>query len=112
MPKTEFTKADIEQVAKLARLNLSDTKIVEFTKAIGEVLSYAAQVSDISENNVEVSGSDGYGDQFIKSPNKDTVREDLISECSKKSRQEILLDAPATLDNFIKVSQVLDKHKK
>lgn len=111
MSEAKLTTEDLAGVAKLARLKLTEAELTQFTKEIGGVLEYASQVSAITEKNVEVSGEDGYSDQFSDSVNKGAVREDTISSSSLKTRQELLDDAPAVKDNFIKVSQVLDKHK-
>lgn len=111
MTQTKLTVEDLEQVAKLARLKLTPEELTQFTKEIGGVLEYASQVSAISERNAEVSGEDGYADQFSESVIKDTVREDVISSSSEKTLKELLADAPEVKDNFIKVTQVLAKHK-
>jgi len=47
-----ITRADVEHVAQLARLALSDEEIVSLTEELGAIVDYAAQVSALDTNDV------------------------------------------------------------
>ena len=47
-----ITRGDVEHVAQLARLALSDEEIVSLTEVLGAIVDYAAQVSALDTNDV------------------------------------------------------------
>ncbi len=107
----EFTKEDLENVAMLSRLHLSEEEKEKFLGQMKEVLEYVGQVRDMANAGVESSGGENYGKQFENSVNKNIMRDDLVLNEANKYTEILLEDAPARKDNFVKVSQVLDKHK-
>lgn len=111
MSNIEFTKKDLENVATLSRLHLNDEEKEKFLVQMKEILDYVGQVSEMADGSVEASGGENYGKQFDNSYNRDTVREDIVINPAHEYTEALLENAPARKDNFIKVSQVLDKHK-
>ena len=112
MTNIEFTKKDLEEVAKLSRLHLDENEKEKFLEEMKEVLNYVGQVAEMTTGNVENSGGENYGKQFENSVNKNTVRDDNVLNEANSYTKDLLNDAPEVEDSFIKVSQVLDKHKK
>ncbi|MEI6352865.1 MAG: Asp-tRNA(Asn)/Glu-tRNA(Gln) amidotransferase subunit GatC [Candidatus Nomurabacteria bacterium] len=108
----QFTKEDLEKVATLSRLSLTEEEKEKFLVEMQEILAYVGQVSDMASGDIESSGGSGYGNQFINSVNKNEMREDEILNQSNEYTERLLNDAPDRKDDFVKVSQVLDKHKK
>jgi aspartyl-tRNA(Asn)/glutamyl-tRNA(Gln) amidotransferase subunit C len=47
-----ITRADVEHVAQLARLALTEAEIVSLTDELGAIVDYAAQVSALDTNDV------------------------------------------------------------
>jgi len=107
----EFTKEDLEKVAMLSRLHLEEGEKEKFLLQIKEILGYVGQVSDMADSGIESSGGEHYGDQFENSINKNIMREDIILNEAESYTEKILEDAPQREGKFVKVSQVLDKHK-
>lgn len=112
MSNIEFTKKDLENVAMLSRLNLTEPEKEKFLIEMQEILAYVGQVSEMASGNVESSGGENYGKQFIDSQNKDRTREDVVLNEGGSNTETLLADAPGREKDFVKVSQVLDKHKK
>lgn len=118
MNNTEFTKEDLERVALLSRLHLSEQEKEKFFLEIKEILGFVEMIKNISNINNEIrnSGEKNYEMQFINSQNKNRIRKDLIDESSiqnfLKNTEKMLKNSPKSKDNFVIVSQVLDKHKK
>ncbi|MFO0743767.1 MAG: Asp-tRNA(Asn)/Glu-tRNA(Gln) amidotransferase subunit GatC [Candidatus Paceibacterota bacterium] len=112
MSNIEFTKKDLENVAMLSRLNLTEEEKEKFLVEMKEILAYVGQVSEMASGNVESSGGENYGKQFLDSQNRDRVRDDLVLNQPGSNTEILLEDAPAREKDFVKVSQVLDKHKK
>ncbi len=107
-----FTKEDLEKVATLSRLSLTEAEKEKFLTEMKEILSYVGQVADMASGEVESSGGKHYGDQFLNSVNRDVMREDNILNLASENTEKLLSNAPAREGDFVKVSQVLDKHKK
>jgi aspartyl/glutamyl-tRNA(Asn/Gln) amidotransferase C subunit len=112
MSNIEFKKEDLENVAMLSRLALSEKEKEIFLEQMKEVLEYVGQVSEMASGDIENSGGVNYGKQFENSINKNTIREDNVLNEANSYTEVLLNDAPEVEENFIKVSQVLDKHKK
>lgn len=112
MSNIEFTKKDLEEVAKLSRLSLTEEEKEKFVVEMKAVLNYVAQVSEMVKQNTQMSGSEGYGQQFENSYNKNSLREDRALTEGNFYTEDILKNAPKREGNFIEVPQVLTKHKK
>lgn len=112
MSNIEFTKKDLENVAMLSRLSLTEVEKEKFLLEMKEILNYVGQVADMAGGNLESSGGATYGDQFINSFNKNSWREDAILNQGGEYTEKLLRNAPDRQGDFVKVSQVLDKHKK
>ena len=112
MSNIEFKKEDLENVAMLSRLSLSNEEKDTFLGQMKEVLEYVGQVSEMASEGVENSGGVNYDKQFENSINKNTTREDNVLNEANSYIKILLADAPEIEGDFIKVSQVLDKHKK
>lgn len=112
MSNIEFTKKDLENVATLSRLSLKEEEKEKFLVQMKEILEYVEQVGEMASGNVEASGGENYGKQFENSVNKNTTREDMVLNEANKFTESLLANAPAREGNFVKVSQVLNKHKK
>lgn len=112
MSNIEFTKKDLENVAMLSRLHLSEEEKEKFLLQMKEILEYVGQVSEMADGGLESSGGENYGRQFINSTNKNYVREDMVLNDANKFTERLLSNAPAREGDFVKVPQVLDKHKK
>jgi aspartyl-tRNA(Asn)/glutamyl-tRNA(Gln) amidotransferase subunit C len=108
----EFTKEDLEKVAMLSRLNIQESEKEKFLEQIKGILEYVGQVSDMASDDIESSGGNNYADKFENSINKNITRKDEILNNAEYYTEKILNDAPQVEGKFIKVSQVLDKHKK
>lgn len=112
MSKIGFTKKDLEDVASLSRLHLKEEEKEKFLIQMKEVLEYVGKVSEIANENVENSGGINYSKQFENSVNKNIMREDIVLNEANNNTEDLLNDAPTREGNFVRVSQVLDKHKK
>lgn len=111
MSKIEFTKEDLENVANLARLKLTEEEKSKFLVEMQEVLEYVGQVSEMASEDIEASGGESYGERFKNSANKDRVREDNVLTEANEYTEALLENAPIRNGDYVEVSQVLNKHK-
>lgn len=90
-------KSDVEKMAQLSRLNLTDAEKEKFTKQFSDILGYVEELSEIDDKNIEPI------DHITGKSN--VLREDKIT--CKSKRDEMLKNAPAEEDGFIKVKAIL-----
>jgi aspartyl-tRNA(Asn)/glutamyl-tRNA(Gln) amidotransferase subunit C len=48
-----LTRNDVEKVALLARLQLSESELDAFTQQLGQIVAYVDQLSDVDDEGVE-----------------------------------------------------------
>ena len=92
-----LTRADVEHVARLARLALSDTEIDALTADLGAILEHAAEVSALDTSGVEPTAH--------PIPMVNVLRPDVPRPGI--SRDEVLAAAPAVEDGRFRVPRIL-----
>ena len=90
-------KKDIERLAKLSRIELSESDTKGLTKDIESILGYVDQLKEVKAN----LGKSEAGE------NRNVLREDGDPHESGIYTEAILKEAPNTEDNFIKVKNIL-----
>jgi len=92
-----ITRADVEHVAQLARLALSETEIVSLTKELGAILDHAAQVSALDTHDVPPTAH--------PLPIANVFRADEVRPCLP--RDEVLAAAPVAQEQRFQVPRIL-----
>lgn len=87
----------IQQVAKNARLNLSDAEVKEFLPQVKEILSAFEKLREVETGNIKPS--------FQPLEIKNVLREDIIKQC--KSQEEILSNTILKKDGYFKGPKAL-----
>lgn len=91
-----ISKEEIEHVAQLARLELTDGEKEKFTQEIGEILNFVEELNLADTSEVEtVSQISGLAN---------IARADEIT--NENNRDKMLQNAPEQKDGFIKVKKV------
>ena len=91
-----ITIQDVEHVAKLARLDLTEEEKVKFSKQLGDVLKYVEQMNEVDTSNVEPLS------HVVDFNN--VMREDEIHyDCSN---EELMMNAPEEENGFFKVPKI------
>ena len=91
-----ITIKDVEHVAKLARLELSEEEKELYTKQLGDVLKYVDQMNEVDTSNVKPMA------QVIDFVN--VMREDVVSYDNTK--EELMSNAPEEEKGFFKVPKI------
>ncbi|OXM83947.1 Asp-tRNA(Asn)/Glu-tRNA(Gln) amidotransferase subunit GatC [Paenibacillus rigui] len=93
-----ITIQNVEHVAKLARLELSEQEKQKFTEQLNAILKYAEKLNELDTDNVEPTSH--------PMPLVNVMREDV----SRPSLpiEKVLLNAPDEEDGQIKVPAVLE----
>lgn len=85
----EITKKDIEHIANLSMLNLSDLEIERYTKDMQEIVAFAEQVNEVDTENVDISAFalDTYN-VFRKDEVKESLSKELLLQNAPSSNGE------------------------
>jgi len=97
MAEARITRADVEHVAKLARLALTDDEIDALTGELGAILDHAARVSAVDTSDVAPTAH--------PLPLVNVLRPD--EQRPSLDRDEVLAAAPAVEDGRFRVPPVL-----
>lgn len=93
-----ISKQDVEHVAKLARIKLTENEKSKYTQELSRILAYVDELNEVDTAGIEpmaqISGLKNIG------------RADEIT--NPKDRQNLLRNAPAKDKGFIKVKKVFE----
>lgn len=93
-----ITNQDVEHVAKLARLELSEEEKTMFTEQLNAILQYAEQLNGLDTDNVEPTSH--------AVPLSNVLREDVARP--SLPIEKVMLNAPDEEDGQFKVPAVLE----
>ncbi|NQU17589.1 MAG: Asp-tRNA(Asn)/Glu-tRNA(Gln) amidotransferase subunit GatC [Candidatus Saganbacteria bacterium] len=92
-------KINIDQVANLARLNLTEEEKKLFGEQLSNVLDHAEELQKLNTDNVKPTSH--------AIPMKNILREDKVVPC--KNTKDILKNAPEEEDNMFKVPRIIEE---
>ena len=91
-----ITIKDVEHVAKLARLELTEEEKEKFTKQLGDVLKHVDAMNEVDTSNVKPMA------QVIDFVN--VMREDKVVQ--EISKEDLMANAPEEENGFFKVPKI------
>ena len=91
-----ITVKDVEHVAKLARLELTEEEKEKFTSQLGDVLKYVEQMNEVDTSDVEPMA---HAIDFVN-----VMREDRVKY--EQTKEELMKNAPDAEDGFFKVPKI------
>ena len=95
-----ITKEEIKKIASLAKINISDDELDNYSDQISKILEYMSTL-----NNVDTSQVGEFSNQLFN--NKQLLREDSVEE--SLDRDEILKLAPDSDGVYFKVPKVIQE---
>jgi len=96
----KLTKKEVEHIAHLSRLGLSEEEQDKFATQLSSILDYVAQLQEVNTTGVEPTAQvTGLENVMCK---------DIIDFGDPKTRAGLLKNAPATEDNLIKANAVFE----
>ena len=87
---------DVKHVAKLARLELTESEIERYSKQLGDILKYVEQMNEVDTQNVEPMAH--------PLPVVNVMREDIVNY--EQTKEELMKNAPEEEDGFFKVPKI------
>lgn len=95
-----LTIKEIEQIAALARLELSEKEKKMYAEQLSVVLDYIGMLNEVNTDNViETSQVTGL---------EDVTREDGVGECSEEIKQKLIGNFPDKVGRLLKVKAVFN----
>ena len=91
-----ITIKDVEHVAKLARLELSEEEKAKFSKQLGDIIKYVEQMNTIDTTGVEPMSH--------AIPIVNVMREDVVVQ--EHTKDELMSNAPSKEDGFFRVPKI------
>ncbi len=95
---SKLTRDDVLKLAQLARLNLSEAEVDEFTKEFGDLLTYVEQLQAVDTEGLEPTNQ--------VSGNVNVMREDGIRDYGYEPKQ-LLANVPSLEDGHIRVKRMV-----
>ena len=97
----KLSKKEVEHVAELARLDLTEEEKRKFSKQLSSVLDYISELDKVNTEGVEpTSQITGLSD---------VTRADQVEACGEEIRDSIKKNLPDSEGGYIKVKGVFDK---
>jgi len=96
-----INKKDVQHIAKLARLGITQEEEEKFTKDLSPILGYIEKLKKLDVRDVNPTSHSALADNVM--------REDALKNSDSKDQiSKKLLDlAPDKKDNYLKVKQIL-----
>ena len=91
-----ITIEDVEHVAKLARLELTEEEKIKFTTQLGDVLKYVDQMNEVDTTGVEPMA---HAIDFVN-----VMRDDVVKY--EQSKEELMKNAQSEENGFFKVQKI------
>ncbi|OGY45700.1 MAG: asparaginyl/glutamyl-tRNA amidotransferase subunit C [Candidatus Buchananbacteria bacterium RIFCSPHIGHO2_01_FULL_39_8] len=96
----KLTKKEVEHIAYLARLGLTEEEKGKFAEQLSSILDYVEQLKEVDTKGVEptaqVTGLES------------VLRPDEIVEVSREVKENLLNNAPEKEDNLVKTRSVFE----
>ena len=94
-----LTREEVQHIARLARLKLTEEEEARYTEQLSAILDYAARLSEIDTSSIPPTASV----LSLHAP----LREDVLRDCPPQA--DILVNAPAQKEAMFEVPPVFDE---
>lgn len=91
-----FTEQDLDNLSILARISISKEEKSKMLLDMQSILGYVSEINNVSGEVVR-------GEETIFN----VVREDIVTRETGSNTEDLIAEAPAKKDNYVKVEQVL-----
>ncbi len=94
----KISRSEVEKVAALARLELSEDEVERLTEDLSSILSYIAKLEELDTANIEPTSHV----VTMKTP----YREDVVT--NQPSTDDAMANAPQSDDNYFVVPSIIE----
>ncbi|HLZ51726.1 MAG TPA: Asp-tRNA(Asn)/Glu-tRNA(Gln) amidotransferase subunit GatC [Candidatus Acidoferrum sp.] len=99
----KISREEVERVAELAYLDLSETELESYRKQIDEILEYIGKLDELDTSQVQPMAQVLADDQTADA----TLREDTVVPCNVAG--EVLKQAPDPEAPYFRVPKVIER---
>ena len=92
-----LSREEVQNLATLARLELSDAELAALAGDISGILGYVAHINSLSSSVSEVSHV-----------NVNTLRDDVVVHGSNEFSESLLANAPQREGQYVKVKKIIE----
>lgn len=93
-----LTQKDIEHIARLARLELSNEEKERFTTQLSSIVEYVSQVQEVDTTGVAY--------QYTVEGLVNVTAPDVVDACSETTHDALLAALPERAGNLLKVKKI------
>jgi aspartyl-tRNA(Asn)/glutamyl-tRNA(Gln) amidotransferase subunit C len=98
---TKLSKADVLHVAKLAKLDLTETEVDKYSKQLSSIVDYISELSEVDTENTEpTSQTTGL---------ENVYREDLVKSDNTLTQDQATSGSDKTHNGYFKVPAILSE---
>ena len=94
-----ISKEEVQHIAKLARLQLSEAELEKYQKELSLILDYIAKLKEVDIKGVEPTS------HSIEMEN--ITREDMVFPAEAKVKEKLLEQMPEKEGDYLKVKSIL-----
>lgn len=94
-----ISKEEVQHIAKLSRLGLTDQEVEKFRKELSSILDYIEKLKEVDIKDIEPTS------HSLKVEN--IIREDKENRKPENRKKKLIHLAPETKDNYLKVKSIL-----
>ncbi len=94
-----LTKSEVQHIAALARVGLSDKDIEKYRKDLSAILDYFKKLEELDTKGIEPIGH--------ITGRANVTREDKVEDFGEEGKKAILNNAPEKKEGYVKVKSVL-----
>lgn len=101
-----ITRREVEHIAKLARVNLSDDEIAAFEKDLSSILGYFEMIKELDTSSIEPTFHPT--ENFLRAQEKTTRKDEAIEVFEEGTADKLIAAAPDKSGRHVKVKAVLN----
>lgn len=102
---SKLSKKEIEHIAKLARIHITEKEKKQYLKELSKVLDYVEKLSEVDTVNIKET-SQAIGLENVYREDRESF-EWKVDKDSKKNTEKLLSNTKNKLDDYVKVKQIL-----
>ena len=99
----KISREDVERVAELAYLELSESELESYRQQVDDILEYIGKLDQLDTSNVEPMAQVLAEEQSVDA----TLREDVVARCDLAG--EVLKQAPDPEPPYFRVPKVIER---
>jgi aspartyl-tRNA(Asn)/glutamyl-tRNA(Gln) amidotransferase subunit C len=99
----KISRQDVERVAELAYIDLSETELESYRQQLDDILEYIGKLDELDTSKVQPMAQVLADDQSADA----TLREDVVARCDVAP--EILKQSPDPAPPYFRVPKVIEK---